>query len=177
MTMLGRNIDWPKYLKRALPIAFRSLESHLEIIGLWATMLAAINTSLVAFRNLMIAEYKGSGQRLVLERILRVRLTGGAALIWIVNSDETKERYDLYPRNRTSEVVYGYTHSELAAAEGSLTGYIYTRAEEYDDDVVDFTVEVDSTLWASLSNEERRLLTRLVDRFKLYGTTYQIIQI
>lgn len=177
ISMLTRALDWQKYLLRVLPIAFRSKASHIDITNLLSTGLRSLNDALVVFRLYLLLEYQGSGQRLVLERILRVRCAGGASLINVVNVGTAKERYDLYPRARSAEAVYGYPREDLEPIGAGINGYIYSRPEEYDDDQTDFRVEVNTALWDAMSMPERLLLRRLVDRFKLYGTKYTIIQI
>lgn len=175
MSFLTRALDWEKYLVRMLPLAFRNKASHVDLVNLLSTGLVAANVALVNWRLFLYREYRGGGQRMVLERILRVQCANGAAQIWVVNNSEARERYDLYARQRMAEVVAGHPREELEPIGPELNGYIYNRIEEQDNSVDDFTVQVSATLWSSLSTSQRLLLSKLVDRFKLYGTRYSIV--
>lgn len=174
-TMLARVLDWQKYLKRMLPVLLRTKTTHKDVLMLLTTGIRALNQSLVDLRSYLLLEYQGTGQRIVLERILRDRLAGGTPKIWVINGTEAREEYDLYLRTRPGAAVYGYTRAEID--EGALTGYLYLRPEMYEDGDPDFTVNVQPALWATLTNQQKQLLISLIERFKVYGTTYAITHV
>jgi hypothetical protein len=173
-SMLLRPLDWPAYILKVLPIWIRSRPHFSDWTQLMFAAFKQLNEDLVSYRLSLLSEYQGSGQCIVLERILRDRCAGGAAKIWVVNGVDVREEYELYKRNRPGAPIYGYSRTEVLPA---AQGYIYLRPEQYADGAPDFTIEVTTAHWASMSNQQRQLLIRLIERFKIYGSTYQIIQI
>lgn len=179
--MLFRSLDWDKYLNRMLPIALRGKAVFGGLLNIVSNTFKGYNDALVTLRTNTLFTYKGSGQVIVLERILRERFNNGASGISIINRTEFMDEYYLYRRREPAEPLFGYKRTELPGVS-DLPVWLYLRNQYTTDDVPDFVVKIDTaiqTAWigAGVLAEKERGIKTLVNLFKIYGSTYTLIYV
>lgn len=165
-------INLAYWLARLVPKVLLGGQRHNAWLALLLSAHMELNDQLIDYADMLAEEYKGSGQTIVLERMLRTRYADGQPKIWVVNQVLPDELY-IYSRKEVGERVFAFDSDETS----DVQEYIYSwDVSDRPDDLVGFRVEVEAGLWATLTDPVKASIRAFVNRFKPYAIAWLLAE-
>lgn len=178
IAILKRSLDWDKHILRNLPVWLRSGVAFTDYLKVLYSAFKAHNITLVSFRENLFNDYKGSGQIVVLEKILNDRFGSDSSRIRIVNNEEQEVEYYLCKRRQYDpEPIFMLTRGDLDDDTSYVPVFMATRAEMDAEPDPDFRVQVPWNIWCPIEGtggNMASLLKPILNKYKTAGTRYEV---
>lgn len=167
--MMRAITDWARFTKLCLPSNLRSAPTLLAWLTLLCSHSKQVYLGVIQLSGYLKVEFGGSGQRLVLEQMLKAEMA--TPNLRVVLLDNQPEELAIYTHSNMTELVEVFEHATMSPDEEAATPVLYDHSYTQSPD---FKIQIPAAVYGSWSTSTIRRLHELVSRYKVYGSTYDI---